>query len=321
MSVEAIRTAFVERIPAESQRHMLSFFSDNTARGIDLPFVSALIEALDKVDSTVPGYANEMLSRIAAIENIGEDQYETILSILAEIYVSAGLCERADIENENHQFTHEPAVGQQKNPEFEVRVSGQWCAIEVKTPRLIQYGRLRANNDWQVGVRLPSGGLPFENVTLPRDNPVKDFLISAEQKFAAYESYRPDSIRILVIIWNDYCQEPIAALTSPVSGLLTTESFHRDDQGNAVRYPHIDGVLVIRHQHQLKRATRCEPPIDGIAHAFQYHHNGFPPKAFIECHGGRMPSPDLMSALNARPIAECNGAEFHPAEIIMWFNT
>ena len=299
---------------------MLCFFSNNLARGIDLPFVSALFAALDKVDFTIPGYANEMLSRISAIENTGEDQYEAILSILAEIYVTAGLCERADIVNGNPQFTHEPATAQQKTPEFEVRVNDQWCAIEVKTPRLIQHGRLRAKNDWQVGIRLPSGGLPYENVTLPRDNPVKDFLLSAEQKFTAYENYRPGSIRILAILWDDFSNEPIAALTSPESGLLTPGSFHRNAQGNAVRYPHIDGVLVIRHQHQLMRATRCEPLIDGIAHAFQYHHDGFPPKAFIQCHGGRMPSQELMSAINARPIAECVGAELHPAEIIMWVN-
>ena len=318
MSLETIKAAFLERIPSEYSHHMLSYFSYSLARGDELPFTSALIGALDKVDSFAPGYSNEMLSRIAAIENIGESQYESILSILAEIYVTSGLCEKADVEDGYLQFKHEPAVGHQKNPEFEVRVNGQWCAIEVKTPCLIQHGRLRANNDWQVGIRLPSGGLPFENVTQPRDNPVKDFLISAEQKFAAYEIYRPEAIRILAIIWDDFSNEPIAALTSPESGLLTTQSFHRDDQGNAVRYSHIDGVLVIRHKHQLVRATRCKPLADGVEHAFQYHHNGFPPKAYIECHGGRIPTPDLMSALNARPIAECSGADFNPAEIIMW---
>ena len=320
MSVEAIRNAFIESIPREYSCHMLSFFSDNMARGRDLPFVSALIEALNKVDSIVPGYANMMLSRIAGIDNTGESQYETILSILAEIYVTVGICQKADVENGIPQFTHEPTVGQQKNPEFEVRVSGQWCAIEVKTPRLIQHRRRQASNNWQVNARLPSHLIPDGSVTLPRDNPVKDFLLSAEQKFVAYESYRPDSIRVLAIIWDDFCNEPISALMNPTSGLLTTGSFNSDDQGNAVRYPHIDGVLVIRHQHQLKRATQCKPLIDGIAHAFQYHHNGFPPKAFIECHGGRMLSPDLMSALNARPIVDCHGAEFHPSEIIMWFN-
>lgn len=321
MSIETIRTEFLRTIPTQYPRHMLCFFANNMAQGREFPFATALFEALDKVESLVPGYANEMISRIAAIENTGEDQYESILSILAEIYVTAGLCVRADVDEGVPQFTHEPALGQQKNPEFEVRVCAQWCAIEVKTPRLIQHGRLRANNPWQVGVRLPSGALPFGDVTLPRDNPIKDFLVSAEEKFAAYENYRPGSIRILAILWDDFSNEPVAALTSPVSGLLTAESFHRDAQGNAIRYPHIDGIIVIRHQHQLMRSTRCEPLIDGLTDAFQYHHDGFPPKMFIRGHGGRAPSPELMLAMNALPIEECRGAEMHPAEVIMWFNT
>lgn len=321
MSVEAIRAEFLRRIPSECPRHMLCSFANNIAHGRDLSFTTSLFEALNKVETIVPSYANEMISRIAAIEHTGEDQYETILSILAEIYVTAGLCERADKEEGVPQFTHEPAVRLQKNPEFEVRVNDQWCAIEVKTPRLIQHERLRANNAWQVGIRLPSGGLPFGGVTLPRDNPVKDFLVSAEEKFVAYESFRPGSVRILAILWDDFSHEPIAALISPVSGLLTAESFHRDDQGNAVRYPHIDGIIVIRHQHQLMRSTRCEPLIDGITDAFQYHHDGFPPKVFIRGHGGRIPSPELMLAMNAHPIEECLGAEMHPVEVIMWLRT
>jgi hypothetical protein len=318
MSVDAIRAEFLRRIPTEYPRHMLCYFAGHAEQGRDLPFAANLFDALDIVETAVPGYANEMIARIAAIEGTGEDQYETILSILAEIYVSAGLCHEADDEDGIPQFTHEPSLGRQKNPEFEVCVGGQWCAVEVKNPRLIQHGRMRAREDWQVGVRLPLDRMPFENATLPRDNPVKDFLVSAEEKFADYENYRTESIRILAILWDDFCNEPIAALTSPVSGLLTTESFHRNEQGNAVRYPHIDGIVIIRHQHQLMRSTRCEPLVNGLTSAFQYHHDGFPPKIFIRGHGGRVPSPELMRALNARPVEECHGAEFHPTEVIMW---
>jgi hypothetical protein len=38
-------------------------------------------------------------------------------------------------------FSMSQGVGK-KNPEFEVRILGRWCAIEVKTPKLIQHGRI-----------------------------------------------------------------------------------------------------------------------------------------------------------------------------------
>ncbi len=309
MASEKILATFLEEVPAEYPKHMLCYFANNAARGIDLPFTTALLRVLETAEETCPGYSRKMLARIGAIHGTGADQYEALLSILAEVYVTGGLIEKADRDGDALYFVHEPAMGQQKNPEFEVRVGGQWCAVEVKAARLIKNSQLRAQSDWQFCVRLPKGSLPLDEPTLPRDNPVKDFLISANQKFKAYEEYRCGAFRALVIVWDDFCNEPIAALTSPVSGLLTPFSFNRDDNGDAVVYSYVDGILIVRHQHQLIRATRCEPHVDGIKHAFQYHHAGFPPKAFISGHGGRAASSELMLALNARVLSDCDGAE------------
>ena len=178
----------------------------------------------------------------------------------------------------------------------------------------------RAKNPLQLTARLPKTAERLEgDRTLPRDNPVKDFLLSADAKFADYESYRAEALRVLVIVWDDFCNEPIAALLNENAGLLTPNSFCRDPSDAPVTFPNVDGIIVIRHQHQLLHSTRCEPLIDDLEDAFGYHHDGFPPKAFITVPGGR-PVPDsVLRALNAVPLSECMGAEYRPTDLVMWF--
>jgi hypothetical protein len=45
-------------------------------------------------------------------------------------------------------------------------------------------------------------------VLLPRDNPVKDFLLSADAKFAAFKAQHLTFTSALVIVWDDFIQEP-----------------------------------------------------------------------------------------------------------------
>jgi hypothetical protein len=277
-----------------------------------------LIKTLAQIDSTIPGYASEMISRLAGIEGTGEGKYESMLQILAEIYVTQGVVESADKKDGVIQVVHEPGTRGKKNPECEALIAGRWCAIEVKTPKLIAHGRMRSINPWQMNVRMPAHLTRDREVTLPRDNPVKDFLCSAEEKFEDYEHFRPGAIRLLAIVWDDYCNEPIAALKSPISGLLTSNSFHRDESGVAVKYSHIDGVAVIRHQHQIIRATREEPLLNGVTDAMKYRNDNFPFKAFIPVPGGRMVPEAVLDALNLVPLADCLGAEYQPSEMIMW---
>lgn len=315
---EAVKL-FVDTIPAEfPAQHMLSYFAANAMRGHLLPFPVGLCRTLADVDSASPGYAVEMLGRLAAIGGTGVDQYEAVLQILAEIYVTQGLVAAASEGRNAPQVAHEPGPSGKKNPECEALVVGTWCAIEVKAPKLIEYGRLRSTNPWQVTARIPREITKGLQLTQPRDNPVKDFLSSADAKFTVYEGHRANALRLLFIVWDDFCNEPITALLSPVSGLLTEQSFHRTASDQAVTYPHVDGIAVIRHQHQLFRATRCEPLIDGVVDAMRYRHDGFPPKAFIQVPGSRVVPSDVLDALGLTPLAGCLGAEYIPGEMVMW---
>jgi hypothetical protein len=308
----------VDKIPTEYPNHMLCHFAANAARGVVLPFTAGLCRTLAEIDSATPGYAAEMIARLAAITRTGEEQYEAFLQILAEVYVTQGVVEAASRGIAAPQIVHEPGPSGKKNPECEAIIAGTWCAIEVKTPKVIAHARQRASNPWQVTARVSREWTKDFELTSPRDNPVKDFLVSAEAKFTIFERHRPNSLRLLFIIWDDFCNEPISALLSPMSGLLTEQSFHRGMDGAPVRYPHVDGIAVVRHQHQLRRATREEPLMDDVEDAMRYHHDGFPPKAFIQVPGGRDVPHTVLDALNLVPLHACLGAEYIPAEIIMW---
>jgi len=309
---------FLAKIPAEYPRHMLCYFANNANHGVVLPFLRGLLQALCEIDLAMPGYAEEMLDRLAGIKETGEAQYENLLQYLAEIYVTQGVVEAADRHGTAVHVSHEPGLQGAKNPECEALLVGYWCAIEVKTPKLIEHGRRRSTNPWQMTARLPRELTNAWQATLPRDNPVKDFLVSAEAKFTAYEDHRPGAFRVLVIVWDDFCNEPIAALVNPLSGLLTANSFNRDGTGLAVVYPHIDGIIIVRHQHQIIRATREEPLADGVVDAMRYRHDSFPPKAFIAVPGGRAIPMEVVTALNAIPLAHCMGAEYQPTDVVMW---
>lgn len=317
-----ILALFIDNISGVYPQHMLHLFAEQAAKGNLLPLVNGLIDILENINKSTPEYAKEMLERIGKIKGVGIPQYETIISILAEIYVTGGFHALADKNGSKILFFHEPAFNNKKNPEFEVCISGHWFAVEVKAPQLIKHQQSRSKSTQQVNVRFERDITEtiLDHPTLPRDNPVKDFLISAEEKFAAYEIYRSGAYRVLVIVWDDFCNEPIAALKSPVSGLLTKHSFYKDSANNPVIYPHIDGIIIIRYQHQIKRATCVKSLIDGMKTPLRYWHNGFPAKAFIQVPNGRKIPSNLLKTINVTPIEDCLGAEYQSIEIIRKIN-
>jgi hypothetical protein len=319
---EQIIAELLARIPADKDSHVMWWMMDLLARGTILDFHAGLIAALVTIDRASPGYAAEQIVRIGSIPlPIDDTARESLYQILGEIYCTAGAVEVADRSEEGVYFKHEPAVAGGKNPECESRHRGHWYAVEVKTPSLISFRRTRTDKDIQLTTRLPREMLEKEPKTLPRDNPVKDFMISANAKFAAYSTIRPDALRILTIVWDDYCHEAIAALTSPVSGLLTDNSFFRAADGARIPFPYVDGIVVCRYQHWIVRAFGNHMPLldPGFGPVlFMQYHVPEPPKAFIQNPDGRKVPEEIVQALNARPVDECDGAEYRPIEMIFW---
>lgn len=320
MSESSTLELFLKEIP-QTRTHMLCWFASEAANGRIRDFLAALISALTMIDAVTPGYAKEMIGRIASIKGLGVKPYEAIVQILGEIYVTTGALDAADRDTQReYLFAHEPRVKKGKNPEFEVRADGIWFAVEVKTPELAEFSTLRQRNRFQLTTRLPRASEgPLASATLPRDNPVKDYLMSANAKFEAYQQIRPEAFCILTIVWDDFCNEPIAALTNPMAGLFTDQSFCRDAMGAPRRFPFVDGVVVCRHRHQIDRALRDEPLADGVTSPFSYQTgNRFPFKAFVQNpHGRRVPD-ELVSTLNAEHYSDLLGAEYNPTDLVMW---
>ena len=158
-------------------------------------------------------------------------------------------------------------------------------------------------------------------VTSPRDNPVKDFLVSAEEKFAPFKQENNNFSSILVIVWDEYVHEPIASLIHPFSGLFTSNSFAQNANGEALRFPNVDGVVIIGHLHQLIRATRDEPLIPPCCHPLDYGQDeDFPMKVFIaNPHGATVPD-ILLKCLQAHSPSLDDESEYAPRDWTWRFN-
>lgn len=257
--------------------HWFRYHFECQLRGKEHPFAASLLDALVDVDNVMPGFASAMLDAVADISGIERyrPHYEQLLQRLAEVLVLRQLV--AYRWDGRVTFEREPrATRAGSNPEILLTGPAWSAAVEVKAPSLLQHAEQRSANPWQLTARLPDAlqmlpGDPARNeVTWPRDNPVKDFLTSADSKFAALRQRSPDVVGLLVVVWDDFVNEPLSALLAPSSGLLTDQSFARDAEGRRRRFEHVDGVVLVRHLHQFQRAAGDQLLVDGRSHAMDY---------------------------------------------------
>lgn len=320
---EQQRLALYERLrsgPMFSGWHWLQWNFADHPQG-ETYFARLTLNVLLHCDAAMPGYADEMLGRLESLGGKEKDfkDYEAIRQWLGELVVVGHFV--AWDWPASVSFRHEPvATGSSRNPEIVVNGGTFRLGVEVKTPNLSSFARTRSHRDWQLLVRVHGDptGLPG-TVTLPRDNPLKDFLISADAKFAAFRATDPAFRSVLVIVWDDYVNEPISALLSPGSGLLTPSSFDTLPDGTRRRYPNVDAIVLLRHQHQLQEGMANRPPLDDRDHFLDYGSpDRFPPNALIPCPDGRALNQPLLDALCAAPIAPHLGAEYLPGDWVMW---
>lgn len=288
-------------------------------------FAPVTLHALAAVDDAIPGFSSQMVRRLEGMGGRDRDlgHYEQIVQWLAELLVIRHL---VSIEwPTGTAFSHEPTAGtSKKNPEIVITVPSVGAlGVEVKCPRLVSHRANRNQSSWQFTARDivdPQDLEGFEGgVVLNKDNPVKDFLASADGKFAEFHSADPKFRSILVIVWDDSIYEPLSALMAPSSGLLTPNSFHKRDDGLPVTYQNVDAVLVIRHQHQFVLGMKNESPWDDRRDFMDYGLPGaFPPHVLIPTASGR-PLDDLWQrALRGWPLeAVAHMAEYRPTDLVM----
>ena len=323
------RVELIKRILASdifNKWHWFTYHFNFYNYGLEHHMAASIVNSCLKVENFIPGFAFKFIENIAAISGSTKylPHYEQLIQRLAELYI---IGKAVDFKwQEGTVFRLEPTIGDsKKNPEITIETPHYIIGIEVKSPSLIQHVNKRNENPIQLSARSQqilevAKGMHKENVTLPRDNPVKDFLISANEKFASFKEHSvKDFYSALFIVWDDFIYEPITALNSPFSGLLTENSFYKDKDGNAVKFPNVDNVILIRHMHQLIRATRDEPFMDDVSHTLDYTAgNVFPPKVFVPINNSDKIPQDFIDAFELLPLQGMMGAEYHPSDWIFW---
>lgn len=289
------------------------------------PFARSIVNAVVDCEEKVPGIGHSLIADLGRIGGIDhhEPHYDQLMQKLAEILVLRQLLILDWPEGTT--FEHEPAAfAGGKRPELKVNAPGQTYLFEVKTPSLLAHARQRGENEVQAAVRMFDRDMLDRlagdgGVTLPRDNPVKDFLIDAESKFAPFKAQGP-AIAVLIIVWDDFIYEPISVLTQPQCGLLTEASYYRTPEDTPVMFPAIDAVIAVRHLMYFKRAAADDPLVERT-HAFDFGGDGDLPNVVILVPGGQEIPELILQGLRALAVDNpmvAMAAEYRPIEMVFW---
>lgn len=285
----------------------------------------SIVDACADCEKKLPGLGFLFIKDVAAIcgKERHEPHYDQLLQKLAELLVLRKLL-MLDWPA-GTTFQHEPAVSAGgKRPELRVVTPDRSFLFEVKTPSLLEHIRARRANAFQVAARaLPmaqmekligDGGL-----TLPRDNPVKDFLLDADKKFAEFKAVQAET-SVLVIVWDDFIYEPITVLKHEQCGLLTPNSYLKDVTGAAVQFAHVDAVVVVRHLTYLYRAAG-DQPLQERAHALDFGDEYSLPNVFIPISDAELVPDRIRQGLRAvrwdDPLLQ-RVADYRPKDIVIW---
>lgn len=227
------------------------------------PFGEHLLAAMVECELRVSGLGYRFVKELHAVKYVPsaidlaawKARFEELIQKFAEILVARSLCKIEWPPGTVIEF--EPINRSNgKRPEFSVRTPERLWLFEVKCPSFIAHQENRSNNPHQLPIRGYMRDAPHmagETVTLPRDNTVKDFLLSAQQKFAGFDEGGVTAI--LIVVWDLNMYEAISVLMHPQAGLLTENSWFKVDDVR-VSFPDIAGVIVLNRLEQLKQGAQ-----------------------------------------------------------------
>ena len=289
------------------------------------PLARSIVDACADCEKKLPGLGFQFVKEIAAIsgKEKHEPHYDQLVQKLAEILVVRQLLTLR--WSDGTTFQHEPAARTDgKRPELRVVTAERTFLFEVKAPALRDHIRARQTNALQVAGRV----LPKEQIekvvgdgglTLPRDNPIKDFLLDADQKFAQFKAVQTETA-VLVIVWDDFIYEPITVLKHEQCGLLTANSYLRDATGAAVLFPNIDAVVLVRHLTYFMRAAG-DQPFQERAHALDFGDERALPNVFMPIGNPELVPEVVRHGLRAlrwgHPFLQ-RAADYRPKDIVRW---
>lgn len=291
------------------------------------PFAMSILNKCALLDESTEGIGHQLLAELICIggRKRDEDQYEQLLQKLAEMLVLERIV--SSDWPDGTTFEYEPeAIKGGPRPELLVTSDNMRLVIEVKAPSLFKHIRNRCANGTQLtyrdGMPLTAAQQVFHDsgTTLPRDNPVADFLKSADRKF---EGFRDGSTAsLLVVVWDDYIYEPISVLMNEQSGLLTPRSFVKDaDTGAALAFPNVDAIVALRHLNYFISASKGKPLYDRVDGMDFGDNSALPNVSFPVSDHNAVPQ-HIYSQLRALQFGDSAlmGAEYNVTDMVFWIN-
>lgn len=304
------------------------WFKYHFSRVPPTPFGQSLVDACIGLESVHTGCGREFLREIARIggrERNWQD-YDQILQKLAEVLIANAVLAIRWPTTPSIQI-EETAPGSLKSVDCTVTMSDCKYGFEIKAPALLMHSEARATNDLQLtGRTMPRdhldlfAGGSIGGVTLPRDNPVYDFLVSANSKFAGFKEELDSFTGILVIVWDDFIYEPISILLHEKCGLLTEHSYKRVDNRAEV-YPFIDAIILVRHLTYFKTAVAELALPDGRHHAFHIGGDGALPNVVIPMSNEIEIPRYILDGLGAWPFNDPwlqSAGDYLPQDFVWW---
>ncbi|MBU3187207.1 hypothetical protein [Clostridium estertheticum] len=306
--------------------HWFSYHFKFYQIGLESLFAKSIVESCLECDKFIPGFSKDMIDNLSYLSGKEkyEPHYEQLFQRLAEILIINQVVNYKWINGV--EFLWEPTTDlNNKNPELVVALKDMRIGIEVKSPSLLKHIRQRSLSKFQLTERNMGikkwavQSYKGDNLVFPRDNVIKDFLLSANEKFEGFKKNDKDFYGVLVIVWDDYIYEPITSLLGEFSGLFTVNSFFKNEKGEIIKFLNVDGVIIIRHIHQFMEAAAERSMFDNCKHALDYGRDGdFPPKAYIQNpYGNKLPS-EVLKCLQADIPNITWGAEYMPQNGVFW---
>lgn len=301
-------------------QYHFNFYLNNSSH----PFADSIVRLVTDIEEKLPGAGRDYIKKI---ENInGREKfvphYDQLLQVLSEmLIVHRTLKFDWDV---SRSFAYEPKAGNSNmNPELVVNTKAFSLVIEAKAPEFVKKQNERANREFQLPTRSPFiNTFDKEEIMLPRDNVIKDFLLSANSKFKSFKKEIPKFYGILVIVWDDFVYEPISALLNVQAGLFTENSFASDANGNPFIYENIDAVVITRHLVNIVHGTRGKPLPHPIEHALDYgRKEEFPYKIIIKNPFINTVIPEeIIDCYQVYENLEKLGSEYDSIDLIKWIN-
>lgn len=157
----------------------------------------------------------------------------------------------------------------------------------------------------------------YGNFTLPKDNPIKDFLLSAQDKFSSF-SKQKKVISILVVVWDSHMYEATAPLVNQFNGLLTENNWFGIE-----KIKDVDGVIVVNKMDAIINSLMSNH-VTGIHRNIEIK-KGDMPNVFVANVRGKKVPEFIISAFNSFDASHIKpedwiGADYAPLDMVMWFH-